>query len=76
MMVPTELQHWPLLFGALVSLGEAIVGLDVVGVGIYAFMNRLLIPTGLHHALNNVFWFDTIGLGFLSGRKGLIRYLG
>ena len=53
---------WPLLFGALVSIGKAIVGFDVVGAGIYAFLNRLLIPTGLHHALNNVFWFDTIGL--------------
>ena len=57
---------WPLLFGALVALGEAIIGLDVVGAGIYAFLNRLLIPTGLHHALNNVFWFDTIGLGDLQ----------
>ena len=57
---------WPLLFGGLVALGEAIVSLDVVGAGIYAFLNRLLIPTGLHHALNNVFWFDTIGLGDLS----------
>ena len=57
---------WPLLFGALVAIGKAIVGLDVVGAGIYAFLNRLLIPTGLHHALNNVFWFDTIGLGDLS----------
>lgn len=57
---------WPLLFGALVSIGKAIVGLDVVGAGIYAFLNRLLIPTGLHHALNNVFWFDTIGLGDLK----------
>ena len=37
-----------------------------VGAGIYAFLNRLLIPTGLHHALNNVFWFDTIGLGDLG----------
>ena len=37
-----------------------------VGAGIYAFLNRLLIPTGLHHALNNVFWFDTIGLGDLT----------
>ena len=35
-------------------------------IGIYAFLNRLLIPTGLHHALNNVFWFDTIGLGDLK----------
>ena len=57
---------WPLLFGGLVALGEAIESLDVVGAGIYAFLNRLLIPTGLHHALNNVFWFDTIGLGDLS----------
>ncbi len=57
---------WPLLFGALVALGKAIVGMDVVGAGIYAFLNRLLIPTGLHHALNNVFWFDTIGLGDLQ----------
>ena len=57
---------WPLLFGALVSIGKAIVGLDVVGAGIYAFLNRLLIPTGLHHALNNVFWFETIGLGDLK----------
>ena len=57
---------WPLLFGALVALGKGIVGLDVVGAGIYAFLNRLLIPTGLHHALNNVFWFDTIGLGDLQ----------
>ena len=57
---------WPLLFGGLVALGEAIVSLDIVGAGIYAFLNRLLIPTGLHHALNNVFWFDTIGLGDLQ----------
>ena len=57
---------WPILFGALISVGEAIVGLGAVGAGIYAFLNRLLIPTGLHHALNNVFWFDTIGLGDLS----------
>ena len=54
------------IFGALVALGEAIVSLDAVGAGIYAFFNRLLIPFGLHHALNNVFWFDTIGLGDLT----------
>ena len=57
---------WPVIFAALVAVGNAIVSLDAVGAGIYAFLNRLLIPTGLHHALNNVFWFDTIGLGDLS----------
>ena len=57
---------WPIIFGALVGLGQGIAGLGAVGAGIYAFLNRLLIPTGLHHALNNVFWFDTIGLGDLQ----------
>lgn len=57
---------WPILFGALISIGNAIAGMGALGAGIYAFLNRLLIPTGLHHALNNVFWFDTIGLGDLS----------
>ncbi len=57
---------WPLLFGVLVALGDGVAKLGVVGAGIYAFLNRLLIPTGLHHALNNVFWFDTIGLGDLK----------
>lgn len=57
---------WPILFGVLISIGNAIAGMGVLGAGIYAFLNRLLIPTGLHHALNNVFWFDTIGLGDLT----------
>ena len=57
---------WPLIFDALVAIGNGIAGMDGIGAGIYAFLNRLLIPTGLHHALNNVFWFDTIGLGDLS----------
>ena len=57
---------WPVIFGVLVALGNGIAKMDGIGAGIYAFLNRLLIPTGLHHALNNVFWFDTIGLGDLS----------
>ena len=57
---------WPVLFGALVAAGRWIAGLGPAGAGIYAFLNRLLIPLGLHHALNNVFWFDTIGLGDLT----------
>ena len=63
---------WPLVFGALVAVGNGIKGLGVVGVGLYAFLNRLLIPTGLHHALNNVFWFDTIGLGDLTAYWGAL----
>ena len=38
------------------SFGEMISKLGPVGAGLYGFFNRLLIPTGLHHALNSVFW--------------------
>lgn len=61
---------WPVIFGALVTLGNGILGMGTVGVGVYTFFNRLLIPFGLHHALNNVFWFDTIGIGDLTAYWG------
>ena len=57
---------WPVVYGALVALGSGIVSLGAVGAGIYAFLNRLLIPFGLHHALNSVFWFDAIGIDDLG----------
>ncbi len=53
---------WPVLFGGLVSFGESIVSLGPLGASIYGFFNRLLIPVGLHHALNSVFWFDVAGI--------------
>ena len=56
---------WPVVFTGLVAAGNFIAGLGAVGAGIYAFLNRLLIPFGLHHALNNVFWFEGLGLGDL-----------
>lgn len=57
---------WPIVYGALVAVGRGIVGLGAVGAAIYTFLNRLLIPTGLHHALNSVFWFDAAGINDLG----------
>ncbi|ENY71240.1 N-acetylglucosamine-specific PTS transporter subunit IIBC [Aeromonas diversa] len=66
---------WPLVYGGLVNFGESIVSLGSTGAGIYAFFNRLLIPIGLHHALNSVFWFDVAGINdipnFLGGQSSL-----
>ncbi|OAH51697.1 N-acetylglucosamine-specific PTS transporter subunit IIBC [Microbacterium oleivorans] len=65
---------WPFVYGGLVGFGEWIVTLGPVGAGIYGFFNRLLIPLGLHHALNSVFWFDVAGINdlnnFLQGSAG------
>ncbi|MGE8203337.1 N-acetylglucosamine-specific PTS transporter subunit IIBC [Heyndrickxia sp. NPDC080065] len=68
---------WPVVYTGLVSFGEAISKLGPVGAGIYGFFNRLLIPTGLHHALNSVFWFDVAGIDDIrnfwasKGTKGI-----
>jgi len=66
---------WPLIFNALVGFGVYIQHMGSVGAGIYAFFNRLLIPVGLHHALNSVFWFDVAGINdipkFLGGAQSL-----
>ncbi|KGQ70710.1 PTS glucose transporter subunit IIBC [Chelonobacter oris] len=66
---------WPIIFGGLVSFGESIKDMGAVGAGIYGFFNRLLIPIGLHHALNSVFWFDVAGINdipnFLGGAQSL-----
>lgn len=57
---------WPAIYAALVQFGTAILSTGAVGAGIYAFLNRLLIPFGLHHALNSVFWFDVAGINDLG----------
>ena len=57
---------WPVVYNALVSFGKAIISTGPIGSGIYAFFNRLLIPFGLHHALNSVFWFDVAGINDLG----------
>ena len=66
---------WPVVFSGLVSFGEHIQKLGSVGAGVYAFFNRLLIPVGLHHALNSVFWFDVAGINdipnFLGGAQSI-----
>lgn len=67
---------WPVIFNALVNFGEHIQKLGSVGAGVYAFFNRLLIPVGLHHALNSVFWFDVAGINdipnFLGGAQSIL----
>ncbi|HYK74142.1 MAG TPA: N-acetylglucosamine-specific PTS transporter subunit IIBC [Pseudoneobacillus sp.] len=68
---------WPVIYSWLVSFGKGISELGAIGAGLYGFSNRLLIPTGLHHALNSVFWFDVAGINdignFWSGKgeKGI-----
>ena len=57
---------FPIIYNVLVNIGTAIVSAGALGAGIFGFLNRLLIPVGMHHALNSVFWFDVAGINDLG----------
>src|SRR5215472_8230754 len=61
---------WPPIQGVINAIGLGIVGLGPVGTGIYGFLNRLLIPLGLHHVLNFYVWFE---LGTYHGAHGIVN---
>jgi PTS system N-acetylglucosamine-specific IIC component len=49
---------WHYAQGGIDAFSNMIIGLNEVGTFIYGTLNRLLIPLGLHHILNSVFWFQ------------------
>lgn len=61
---------WPIANIGINAFGNAIVALGPLGAGLYGFLNRLLIPLGLHHVLNSYIWFQ---LGTYHGHTGDIN---
>ena len=61
---------WPTIQIGINAVGQGIVGLGPLGTGIYGFLNRLLIPLGLHHVLNSYVWFQ---LGTYHGAQGVVN---
>ncbi|MDD2399800.1 MAG: PTS transporter subunit EIIC [Sulfurovum sp.] len=49
---------WHYAQGAINSFSNMIIGLEEFGTFLYGVLNRALIPLGLHHILNSVFWFQ------------------
>jgi PTS system N-acetylglucosamine-specific IIC component len=63
---------WAPIQGVINAIGLGIVGLGPLGPALYGFLNRLLIPVGLHHVVNSYIWFQ---LGTFKGVHGdLNRY--
>lgn len=54
------------------GLGAVISSLNLVGVFIFGTLERLLIPTGLHHVLNGLFRTTSLG-GSLDGVDGCLN---
>ncbi|MFR4977525.1 MAG: PTS transporter subunit EIIC [Butyricicoccus sp.] len=49
---------WPSIQNALDIFAVGIASLGAVGVFIFGFLNRLLIPVGLHHVFNSYIYFN------------------
>lgn len=49
---------WPSIQNVLDTFAQSLIGMGAIGVGIYLFLNRLLIPLGLHHVLNSYIYFE------------------
>lgn len=48
---------WPTFQAGLDSVGNWMMHSGSIGLFSFGFLNRLLIPTGLHHVLNSIAWF-------------------
>ncbi|WP_437730469.1 N-acetylglucosamine-specific PTS transporter subunit IIBC [Sorangium sp. So ce1335] len=60
---------WPPVQAGIDALGGWIVASGPIGAFLFGVLNRLLIPTGLHHILNNLAWFV---VGSFEGAKGVV----
>ena len=58
---------WPPIQNVIDSIGGWIIGAGALGVFVFGFLNRLLIPLGLHHVLNNFVW---VIFGEYNGKTG------
>lgn len=48
---------WPYIQKGIDAVGNWIIGAGEGGLFVFGTLNRLLIPTGLHHILNSITWF-------------------
>ena len=60
---------WSPVSTAITNMGNIIASAGSIGVFVFGFLERLLIPTGLHHVLNSVFRTTSIG-GVFEGVEG------
>ncbi|WIF94133.1 N-acetylglucosamine-specific PTS transporter subunit IIBC [Caminicella sporogenes] len=58
---------WPPIQSGIHETGEWIIKAGVLGVFAFGFLNRLLIPVGLHHVMNSFVWFV---FGEYNGKTG------
>ena len=52
---------WPVIQNGIYAVGEVVLNSGYAGTWVYGFMERLLIPFGLHHVFYLPFWQTAVG---------------
>ena len=60
---------WPFIQQGIYSVGNVVLQSGYVGTWVYGFMERLLIPFGLHHVFYLPFWQTAVGGTYEVGGK-------
>lgn len=60
---------WPFFQSGIDAFGNTVIGAGPLGVFIFGFLNRLLLPFGLHHILNNIAFFQ---IGTFTDASGAV----
>ncbi len=60
---------WPKVQMAIGSLQTFLASSGAAGVGVYSFLNRILIPAGLHHFIYSPFLYDNVAVN-----GGIVAY--
>jgi PTS system N-acetylglucosamine-specific IIC component len=65
---------WPPLGYAISLLGDWIISSGNVGLFVYGFANRMLIPVGLHHILNSLVWFQFGDYSIIENGASVVKH--
>ena len=63
---------WPVAAAAINALTGIMAGAGAFGVFLYGFLNRILIPTGLHHLVWSPFLYSAIGDSMIIGGEQIV----
>ena len=66
--------YWHYAQDGIDAFSNTIIGMGEAGTFIYGVLNRLLIPLGLHHILNSVFWFQLGDYHYIEAGKSLVAH--
>ncbi len=65
---------WPAISGLISDFGNWVIKSNNIGLFSFGVANRLLIPLGLHHVLNNLVWFQFGDFSIIEAGAEVVKH--